>query len=300
VIWAAALLIVCGLARAEDARLARVLSRLAEEAEAFRTNAPNALAQETLRQRARKGPSRFRPRIGAAATRPQEVKWQTREIVSEYTYAAFRDSPDTLHEFRQVVSVDGRRVTTSEKARQKLAEGMRSSDDRLKRWLLEHFEKHGLQGAAADFGQIILLFEKRRQDSYQFQAAGDGRIGADAAARYRFRQEEGEGMTIFEGRRVIRKALEGEIWARHGDWLPLRVVLRVSRQRGEETVADEATVDYVMTQHGFLAPASVVHRQTVASQLVVENLFQYSPFRRFAADTDIKFTEVPMEVSKER
>ena len=65
-------------------------------------------------------------------------------------------------------------------------------------------------------------------------------------------------------------------------------------------MTDEATVDYVMTQHGFLAPASVVHRQTVASQLVVENLFQYSPFRRFAADTDIKFTEVPMEVSKER
>jgi hypothetical protein len=36
---------------------------------------------------------------------------------------------------------------------------------------------------------------------------------------------------------------------------------------------------------------SVVHRQFVGPDLVVENVFRYSPFRLFSADTEMKFTD---------
>jgi hypothetical protein len=295
--WVAALVVLAAGIRADD-HLDRVLARLAEEAEAFRTAAPTVLAEETLKQRAAKKPSRFRPRIGGAATRPPELKFQRREIVSEYSFSTFRESPNVLHEFRQVISVDGRPVTTHEKARQTLAIGMRSADDRLKKRLLHEFEKHGLVGAATDFGQVILLFEKRRQGGYEFGFAGKQRIGAESAVVFSFRQTEGEGVTIIEGRNMIRRPLAGEIWAREEDGLPLRVQLVAVREQDGQTIRDEATIDYVQSQHGFLAPAAVTHRQIAGGQLVVENIYQYSPFRKFSAEAEIKFTEVPLEPVK--
>jgi hypothetical protein len=42
-----------------------------------------------------------------------------------------------------------------------------------------------------------------------------------------------------------------------------------------------------------LTPVSVVHRHRVDDQLVTENLYRYEPFKLFAADAEIKFTEVP-------
>lgn len=39
--------------------------------------------------------------------------------------------------------------------------------------------------------------------------------------------------------------------------------------------------------------AGVVHRQFAAEQLVVENVFQYGTFRKFSAEAEVKFTEVP-------
>jgi len=297
-LWVTAMLALAASAPAADEQLERILSRLAEEAEAFRNAAPTVVAEETLKQRAAKKQSRLRPRIGAAATRAPEVKYQTREVVSEYSYSALRESPNMLHEFRQVLSVDGKPVTAREKARQTLAMGMRSADDRLKKRMLEEFEKHGLVGAATDFGQVILLFEKRRQSGYEFEFAGKSRIGAESVAGFSFRQTEGEGVTIIEGRNLIRRPLLGEIWVREEDNLPLRVRLVAVREQGGQVIRDEATVDYVLSQHGFLTPAAVTHRQIAGGQTVVENSFQYAPFRKFSAEAEIKFTDVPLEPVK--
>src|SRR5579872_7285526 len=97
--------------------LADILSRVSEEAEIFRRVAPQTLSEETLQQRSLKPPPRFRPRMGAGVgAAPPPPEYQTREIVSEYSYAALADSAGALHEFRQVISVDGRRVSTPEKA----------------------------------------------------------------------------------------------------------------------------------------------------------------------------------------
>src|SRR5438067_11811571 len=97
--------------------LADILSRVSEEAEVFRRIAPQTLTEETLAQRSLKPPPRFRPRVGTGVQEPTAAVYQTREIVSEYSYATLRDSPGVLHEFRQVISVDGRRVKTPEQAR---------------------------------------------------------------------------------------------------------------------------------------------------------------------------------------
>ena len=64
-----------------------LLSRVAEEAEVFQENAPKALSQETLEQRAAMpaAPPRFHPRVGKSLPKEQPVKprLQVREIVSE-------------------------------------------------------------------------------------------------------------------------------------------------------------------------------------------------------------------------
>ena len=37
---------------------------------------------------------------------------------------------------------------------------------------------------------------------------------------------------------------------------------------------------------------SVVHRHIVDTHVITENLYRYDPFKRFGADTEIKFTEI--------
>lgn len=285
-LWLAA---VCQPAQ-PDQRLEAILARVSEEAEIFSQAAANLTAEETFQQRARKSPRRFRPRFGRAATEPPKVEYSTREIVSEYGYARLRESPGRLHEFRQVVAVDGRRVKSQEQARHSLARDLRSEDDRVKKRMLEQFKRHGLASAAADFGQVILLFDRRRLADYEFRVARAERVGAEPALVVTFRQTGGGGsLVIFEGRSAIYQALEGELWVREPDWLPLRILLKTARKRDEVVIRDEATVDYVMSQHGVMVPASVVYRQFAGDALLVENRFRYSPFRRFAAEAEVKY-----------
>ena len=57
-------------------------------------------------------------------------------------------------------------------------------------------------------------------------------------------------------------------------------------------VNTEGTVDYAMSAHGCILPAAVVHRELVGDKLLSENIFQYTPFRKFGAETELKF-DVP-------
>jgi hypothetical protein len=263
------------------------LRRTSEEADIFAQQAIRLLTTETLKQRALKAPPRFRPRFGEVKFEP---RYQAREIVSEYGYSSLSDAPDRLHEFRRVTTVDGRVIERPEKARDTLTMGVKSEDDRLKKRLLRDFEKHGLVGAATDFGQLILLFRGRSLGQYEFRPAGSRRLGADNVLVFAFIQREGpQRLTIFEEREAHRVPLTGEIWVRDSDGLPLRVTLKTQRKIEDRILRDEASVDYSMSSHGVIVPVSVVHRQYSGELLVVENLFQYSPFRRFGAQADIKF-----------
>ena len=275
-----------------DPTLAGILDRVSEEAEVFRATAPRMIAEETLDQRALKPPRRFRPRLGSAALQAPKPEYRTRSIVSEYGFSAFRDAPNAPHEFRQVISVDGRPVASRESARRTLTVGLRSEDDALKKRMLEDFEKHGLRGAVADFGQILLLFGRRRLEDYTFRLEGSGQAGPDAAIILGFQQRSGAGaLLIFEKTKAIHQPLEGQLWVRRSDSRPLRVVLRSSTQEGARVTRYEATVDYALGPRGVLEPVSVVYRQFSGADLMVLNVFQYSPFRLFSAESEMKFEE---------
>ncbi len=267
-----------------------ILARVSEEAEVFRAIAPKTLAQEKLIQRAMLPPGRFRPRLGDAALAPPPPRYRTREVISEYGFSALKDRPGDLHEVRQVISVDGRRVASEEKARRRLVAGLESEDDREKQRLLEDFEKHGLRGAATDFGQVLLLFTRRRLADYRFSWAGAQMAGSERVVVLRFQQTGGSGsLTILGGRKMEHQPLEGELWVRAKDSLPVRVVLRSDRREGGRAVRDEASVGYTKTPFGSLAPAWVTHRETSGGQVVLEHRFEYSAYRMFSAASDIQF-----------
>src|SRR5262252_8578689 len=117
------LLLVALLTAAQDTAIPpELLSRVAEEAESLQQNAPKSLTTETLQQRTLLPASRFRPRIGRAAIEPQKPRLQVREIVSEYSVGALKESASGyLCEFRQVISVDGSKVQSAESARHALS-----------------------------------------------------------------------------------------------------------------------------------------------------------------------------------
>jgi len=283
----------------QPGEIGNMTRRVAEEADVFAHSARSVLSEEKLEQRTRKPPSRFHPRIGDATAEAPKEEFLTHEIVSEYGYSSLKDSPNALHEFRTVISVDGRRVMGIEKARKTLTLGVASADDDLKKQMLRDFEKHGLVGAATDFGQVILLFTKRRLPDYEFIFAGQGHVGADTAAVLAFKQKKGaESLTTFAGREALHTGLQGFLWVRLPDYLPLRIRLISSRKDGPYVFITEATVDYAMSPHGCVMPAAVFQRETVAGKLMTENTFRYAPFHKFGSETELKFTDVPVDAPK--
>jgi len=290
--------------------LPALLSRVSEEAEMLQQNVPRALTQEVLEQRAWMPATRFRPHVGKkAAPEVQPTRLVVRQIVSEYSVGSVKDSVlPTLTELRQVISVDGRKVQSAERARHALSLGITSPDDRVRKRMLEDFARHGLVDIATDYGIILLAFSKRGLANMNVTLAGEERVGADAAWVLQWRQTSPDGgMLEFLGNQASRLPLQGKLLVRKSDGLPLRVqswsehsqdatyvLLQTwsGHPQATQKVRDEATIDYVQSPHGFLTPASVVHRHLVDGQVVTENLYRYQPFKLFSADTEIKFTEL--------
>ena len=275
--------------------LPQIQARVAEEAAALEQNVPQSLTVETLEQRALLPPTRFRPRFGKGALEAPQLRLRVREIVSEYSVGTLRESASpNLLEFRQVISVDGRKVQSAESARHALSLGIQSPDDRIRKRMLENFARYGLVDVATDYGLILLAFTHRGQQLMEISAAGEAVVGADAALVLAWRQTSAsEGELEFSGRMAVRRPLEGRLYVRQSDGLPLRISAWAEHADDKRLVRDEATVEYVMSSHGFLTPASVVHRHLVDGKLMTENRYRYEPFKMFSADTEIKFTEVP-------
>ena len=270
-----------------ESRLSQPLGGLAREARAFANVAPNVIGRETLVQRALLPQRQDRVRSGSAAQRP-EPRHQTRKIVSQYGFSTLAAAPGDLQEFREVEQVDGRAVASRKEARRRLYLGMRGGNDRVKNRMLEDFQKFGLQGAVTGLGQLILLFTEDRLDRYRFEQAGDERVGAQKAQVIRFRQKEGaQGLTIFENNQVKRFRLEGRLWLRKPDGVPLRIELVTSRTAKDTPIEDRATVEYEMSRHGCVLPASAAHVQTVGRLTAVEDSFRYDDFRLAGAGTGV-------------
>ena len=269
-----------------------ILSRIAEESEVLQQNAPRSITQETLEQRTLMPGTRFRPRVGNAAAEPPKPRTVVRQIVSEYSVGVLKDSTSqNLTELRQVISVDGRRVQSAENARHALSLGVKSQDDRVRKRMLEDFAKHGLVDIATDYGIFLLAFSKRAQQSLKVAAAGEEQVGPDAAwVLYWEQTGDSAGVLEFIGNQATLRKLAGRILVRKSDNLPLRIqAWSEHAQAGGHRVRDDATVDYVQTPHGFLAPASVIHRHQVDGAVITENLYRYEPFRLFGVDTEIRY-----------
>src|ERR1022692_3185427 len=278
-----------------QASLPDLLSRVAEEAAILQQNAPKSLSREVLEQRALMPATRFRPRIGKNATataRPPRLL--VREIVSEYSVGTLKESVvQNLTEFRQVISVDGRKIQSPDRARHALSLGITSPDDRIRKRMLEDFARHGLVDIATDYGIILLAFSKRGLSNMKVELAGEEQVGADAAWVLNWQQTSPDaGMLEFLGNQASRLALQGRLLVRQSDGLPLRIQSWSEHDQASRKVRDEATVDYVQSAHGFLTPASVIHRHMVDGQVITENLYRYDPFKLFSADAEIKFTEL--------
>jgi len=292
--WRVALVCLLSGAAAGAQTLPEILARVSEEAEVFHRVAPQLLAEETLTQRALKAPPRFHPRIGAAAAQPLAPVFRTHEIVSEYSFGTLQDDPEALHEFRRVTSVDGKTIATPKAARHALALGLHSSDDHVRKRLLEDFQKYGLTTAAVDFGPLLLLFTRRQCGNYHFERAGEDRIGADRVEVVSYTQISGPGrMLVFQGRRAMHQPIQGRIYARVPDGLPLRISIVETLKEGARTFREEGVVDYTPNAQGYLAPAAVIHKGFAGDQLLVEDDFRYTAFRKFGADAEIKFDVQP-------
>jgi hypothetical protein len=295
-LWAAWLsMLLATQAPAPQPTLPEILDRVAEEAEVLEQNAPKALTQETLEHRTLIPPPRFLPRVGKAATVTPKPRLMVREIVSEYSVGTLKESDSrNLLEFRQVISVDGRRVQSAEHARHALSLGIQSPDDRVRKRMLEDFAKHGLVDVATDYGLILLAFTKRGLENIQLKPAGETRVGTEVALVFSWRQTSADGGELdFFGNQAVHRPLQGMLYVRKSDGLPLRVQAWAEHPDAKRTIRDEAAVDYTLSAHGFLMPASVVHRHLVDGQIKTENLYRYEPFKLFSADAEIKFTEVP-------
>ena len=269
-----------------------VLFRVAEEAGALQQNLPNAVTQETLEQRAVLPPSRFRP--SSSIGQPVTPRLVVRKVISDYSVGSLKESPSqVLVEYRQVVSVDDGPVQSEEKARHALSSGLKSLDDRLRKRMLEDFAKYGLVDVATDYGLILLEFTLRGQQDLRLSVAGKGDVSGEPALVLSWKQKSPEaGELEFIGRQAARHALEGRLWVRASDGVPLRVEAFAVHPQDRHQIRDEATVDYAMTSRGFLAPSSVLHRHIVDGRAITENHYTYGPFKIFGADAEIKF-DVP-------
>jgi hypothetical protein len=290
----AAAFLACALS-SEQPSLPDLLSRVAEEAAMLQQNAPKSLSREVLEQRSLMPGTRFRPRIGKKATAVvPPTRLSVREIVSEYSVGTLKESVvQNLTELRQVISVDGRKIQSPERARHALSLGITSPDDRVRKRMLEDFARHGLVDIATDYGIILLAFSKRGLENMKVELAGEEQVGADAAWVLNWQQTSPDaGMLEFLGNQASRLALQGRLLVRQSDGLPLRIQSWSEHDQASRKVRDEATVDYIQSAHGFLVPASVIHRHMVDGQVITENLYRYEPFKMFSADAEIKFTEL--------
>lgn len=266
-----------------------LLSAVARAADKFAEKMPSAVTQEKLEQRTQRLIG-VQPGAPTPDAQSSELRL-TRTVVSEYAVAPLKDSEAReLVEFRQVISVDGRTVQSEDNARHALTLGTRSAGESARKRMLEDFARHGLVDVATDYALILMAFTTVGQQSLRILPSGSERVGADDAALYQWTQSAPEGGELsFHGNQSSRLPLAGKLWVRKSDGLPLRIFVWAARTDAKHSVRDEATIDYVMSAHGFVTPVSVLHRHMVDGQFKTENLYHYEPFKLFAADVNVKY-----------
>lgn len=257
--------------------LRAVVQRLGREADSFERSAHRVVAIETLRQTVPDGVRTGRGPRGITTALPG----YTREIVSEYGFVSLDEPGGSLKEIRRVLTIDGLRWNKGGKINLgSLADQLTAATADSKRRQLERFEEHGLEGFATDFGQLILLFARGNTTNYEFVLDKLENEAVEPTAIYTYRQLDGpQALTIFEGKQVIRQRLEGRLWVRARDRMPVKLSLDSTRSMNGVAIRDSAEVFYDAQTFDFLYPWRVVHRQFVDGREVVKDEFEYTKMR---------------------
>jgi hypothetical protein len=265
---------------AQEELLNRALPQISRQASQFWHSAGGYFSRETLHQKALMLPAKRRLRVGNKATQPVKPELKDREIVSYYALSSFKATPEALHEFRLVLSVDGKPAMPEAAALRKFERILSSKDDRARTELQEDFAQANLTVTATDFGQLVLLFTRANLPKYTFERDTTTLIGADRVVVIKFRQSAGhEALRIEEPGKQVKAPLSGQLWVRESDYQPLRITLTATRQEEGQEIRDEARVDYALNGAGAALPASVVYRRYVHDELRVENNSQYSDWQ---------------------
>lgn len=276
------------LRAADEPPVAELLEALARSSATFSVSVRNLSARELLQQKGRQGELEVVRKRGIVHKEQNAVlklpdDFIEHQVVSDYGFGSVGDAG--FHEIRHIVTIDGAPPPEDETPiRHAMTLGAdRDADAAMKR-ALEELEHSQLQGAAMDFGPMLLWFEESRFPHFRFKSGGRKTLAMDdrkePAVILKYRQTEGEeGLAEFRDRSEIRHAAEGQIWFRESDLLPLRITLAVEEEITEKSILrNEAEVNYRPTPFG-LAPATVAHRQFLNDDLLVENLFSYSEYK---------------------
>jgi len=263
-----------------QAELPEILDALARSAAIFARSVPGLTARETLHQTGRRGDMQI-PKKGnhddlkrAAFVIPETFK--THDVVSEYSFGSSGEDAG-FHEIRKVLTID-KTPPPSAVARHAMTLSSTPADD-AKKALLEDLENTRLQGSVVDFGPILLLFTKAKQPTFEFRAGGRHKLGSIPMLVVHYRQLTGaDSVTEFRERSEIRHPLKGDLWLRESDLVPARITVATEEILAPKyTLSNEAEIDYQPTPYG-LAPSTVVHRQYLNQDLLVENQFRYSDY----------------------
>jgi hypothetical protein len=283
IIW---LFVLTGMTHAQSDPLALV----ARQAEEFQRLAVRAITVETLHQTSLREPPHARIVVGASAL-DLGARFLNFDVVSEYAVGHLKGAGSTdLLELREIVSLNGRPVQTPEVARRALSEDIRSGEDRVRKHLLGEFTRLGLVDVATDYGLILLAFTGAGQRELRIQRTGEEFVGTEEAVRFEWSQSTG-GAVEFRGRKTAHRTMQGSLWVRKGDGLPLRISARFEHPEPKHFLRDEATVEYAASRLGFPEPVTVVHRHYVDGAGLTENLYSYAPFRLFGSETTIRYGE---------
>jgi hypothetical protein len=257
--------------------MAELLEALGRASATFARSAPGLTAREALTQRGRQGAMEI-----AASGRYKNFTippgFRIHEVISDYSLGQI-GAPPVMHEVRTVVTMDGMPIHGDAESRHTLTHGLKSPDDETKKKLLENLEHSQLTGAVTDFGPVLLLFTAARQKNYTFAFEGPGNLDNEPFLIVHYQQTSGaQGVTEFRARAEERHPAEGEIWMRRKDLLPLRITVHTAEVLSRKyTLRNAAEVNYQPTSFG-LAPATVIHKQSLNGDLLVENNFSYSDY----------------------
>jgi len=261
----------------------RILTDVAKHAARFWESATLYVGRETwetaIPKTASAARSRFHRHSRSAPRSSSSIP--AHEVVSYYAFSAFRKSPEALREFRQIVSIDGRKVK-GDTSLEAFESGIEHSGDRWRQKLLDDFEDASEGATVTDFGQILLLFTKGSQHHYRFRIARYADLDNQPAIVLVYEQASGNQSVHFVSgpQTGDTQPLRGELWVRQRDHLPLKVSMTATHKEGGIAIRDEAEVVYAPLPDSALLPESVTHLRYVRDKLISKDTLHYSDWQR--------------------